>query len=182
MNTMETPIMVQSPPTALLSRNMLPTPPTDTAFKSEKAFTPADPSNLKYPKPFSSQPEKRTPPPPPPPPPVRVGPQQEIGKVIDFQSKSEFTQENICRLILSSRVVKRRKINFIKVVDTSNRPRNDSIKPKAVVYEWSPYLSIENLNDVTVSDKYIKHVNLKSFSAAFLTCLVADVTQVLLDL
>ena len=74
--------------------------------------------------------------------------------------------------------MKRRRINFIKVVDTTNRPSSGLVKPKAMFYEWSPYLTIENLNDVTVSEKFVRQVKLKSFSATFLTCLIADVTQV----
>ena len=173
MSTMETPIQSSSL-AALPSRNISSSPPA--VSKSQKAFTPANPSHPKYQKVFSSQPFSA--PSSASQQPQRVGSQQEIGKVIDYQSKSDFTQENICRLILSSKVVKRRRINFIKVVDTTNRPSSGLVKPKAMFYEWSPYLTIENLNDVTVSEKFIRQVKLKSFSATFLTCLIADVTQV----
>lgn len=126
---------------------------------------------------FQAQQRKATVAPPIP----RTTVPQEIGKVIDFLSQSsEFTEENINKLILSSHIVKRRKLNFLKIVDKSSALKNAkraSQPPRAVFYEWSPYFTAENLNDVTVSDKHVKQVALKTFSAAFLTCLIAEIVQ-----
>jgi len=116
---------------------------------------------------------------------VNAQKQQEIGKVINFQSQSEFTQENINRLILSSSILKRKKVNFLKIVDKSSRlppngtNKNSNILPSRVAYyEWSPLFTTQNLNDVTVCEKHMQEITLKSFSAMFLTCLVAEVAHV----
>jgi len=110
---------------------------------------------------------------------------QEIGKVINFQSQSEFTQENINRLILSSSILKRKKVNFLKVVDKSSRltpnitnKNSNILSSRVAFYEWSPMFTTQNLNDVTVCEKHMQEISLKSFSALFLTCLLAEVAHV----